>query len=363
MRRVSLCLAVALLVLGLPSMALAQGVCGCMDVVFVVDDTGSMFGAIGNVQTGLASIITTATTASGGDLKMGLVSFKDTIEVDRPLTFTIADVSTSVAALFASGGAGEPEASDEAVKYVATGASACGVSAPLGALGAFRSGCVKIAVLVTDARPGGCNDAYADGVDDVNAAAAATAAAVAGIKISAVLVGFGVIPSAAHPLGVEQDVMANYAATTGGVSTTVPADGSGTAAAIDAIIAACGSSACPLTQGFWKTHAEVWAGTSLTLGSQIYTDAELLVLLNTPTKGDASLILAKQLIAAKLSILNGSPPAPIAATITAADALLATFSGKLPYNVAPSSTDGQTMTSLAATLDSYNNRALTPECR
>src|SRR5262249_21793583 len=73
--------------------------------------------------------------------------------------------------------------------------------------------------------------------------------------------------------------------------------------------------ACPLGQGFWKNHSDTWPVTSLTLGSQTYTQAELLALFDTPPRGDASLILAHQLIAAKLNIANGSKPAPIRSAI------------------------------------------------
>src|SRR5690606_21840366 len=45
-----------------------------------------------------------------------------------------------------------------------------------------------------------------------------------------------------------------------------------------------------------------------------------------------------------------------------ADALLAAFDGKLPYGVAPSTSVGQQMVSIAATLDDYNNERLTPDC-
>lgn len=118
----------------------------------------------------------------------------------------------------------------------------------------------------------------------------------------------------------------------------------------------------PLSQGFWKTHSEAWPVSSLTLGSQSYTQAELLAILNTPVKGDASLILANQLIAAKLNIANGSDPAPISVTITHADSLLSGFTGKLPYKVKTSSTTGQAMVNDASVLDSYNNGQLTPNC-
>src|SRR6478672_7241522 len=98
------------------------------------------------------------------------------------------------------------------------------------------------------------------------------------------------------------------------------------------------------------------------LGSQTYTKAELLNILNTPVGGDASLNLAHQLIAARLSIANGSDPTPVSGTLTHADSLLSMFSGKLPYHVKPSSAIGQMMVSDANTLDNYNNGRLTPGC-
>jgi hypothetical protein len=119
---------------------------------------------------------------------------------------------------------------------------------------------------------------------------------------------------------------------------------------------------CPLTQGFWKNHPNAWPVTSLQLGSKTYTEAELLVLFGTAPKGDASLILAHQLIAAKLNVANGTSSIPVLSTIAAADALLATFSGKLPYNVPAGSVVGQQMTALSATLDSFNNGAFNPGC-
>ena len=93
------------------------------------------------------------------------------------------------------------------------------------------------------------------------------------------------------------------------------------------------------------------------LGSQTYIKTELLNILGTPSNGDASLILAKQLIAAKLNIANGSDPTPISGTITHADSLLSMFGGKLPYNVDPSTPIGQRMVRDAHGLDRYNNGA------
>jgi YVTN family beta-propeller protein len=121
--------------------------------------------------------------------------------------------------------------------------------------------------------------------------------------------------------------------------------------------------ACPLVQGLWKNHPDTWPVTSLTLGSQTYTQAELLTLFDTPPRGDASVILAHQLIAAKLNIANGSNPAPIRSAIADADKLLSQFFDKLPYNVETSSAIGQQMVNDANVLDRYNNGDLTPDCR
>ncbi len=124
--------------------------------------------------------------------------------------------------------------------------------------------------------------------------------------------------------------------------------------------------ACPQGQGSWKNNPSAWPVTSLTLGSQTYTQAELLNILNTPIgtgpKADTSLILADQLIAAKLNIAHGTPAAPVAATIADADALLSTFSGKLPYKVRTNSTIGKAMVADGSILESFNKGRLTSGC-
>jgi hypothetical protein len=120
--------------------------------------------------------------------------------------------------------------------------------------------------------------------------------------------------------------------------------------------------ACPLSHGFWKNHAEAWPVADLALGSETYASAELLDLLRAPSRGDASRILAKQLIAAKLNVANGSDPTPVAQAIADSDGLLAGFVDRLPYLVRPSSPEGRAMTSNATVLDAYNNGRLTPDC-
>jgi hypothetical protein len=110
---------------------------------------------------------------------------------------------------------------------------------------------------------------------------------------------------------------------------------------------------CTYTQGYWKTHAEAWPVTSLTLGAESYTAAELLAVFDTAVKGDASLTLADQLIAAKLNIENGADDSAVAVTIQNADAWLSTFSGKLPYKV--KAKDAGDAIVWATALDDFNN--------
>lgn len=119
-------------------------------------------------------------------------------------------------------------------------------------------------------------------------------------------------------------------------------------------------SPCPLSPGYWKNHPNAWPVTSLTLGSATYTQAQLLTILNSPSRGDASVIVASQLIAALLNIAHGSDPAPIASTVAHAQTLLTGCI--IPCGVKPASAQGQLMTADAALLDRYNNGLLTPDC-
>jgi len=90
----------------------------------------------------------------------------------------------------------------------------------------------------------------------------------------------------------------------------------------DPVVAVTGcSSGCTYSQGYWKTQGG-WPVSGLTLGTVSYTDAELLSILNTAPAGNGLIILAHQLIAAKLNIANGASNAAIAGSITAADALI-----------------------------------------
>ena len=124
----------------------------------------------------------------------------DTATVKQPLTTNIGLVTAAVSAITVEPGGAQPEASDEALRLVVNGSSACGT----GSIGTFRTECFKIIVLATDAQPGGCDDVYADGVDDVNAIARANDAKNKGIIILPILVQGNPFASPAHPGGVVQ---------------------------------------------------------------------------------------------------------------------------------------------------------------
>ncbi len=339
-----------------PTVAVEEGVCGPMDVVFVVDDTGSMGDAITNIQAGIASIAADVVTASGGDYQMGLVTFKDnpaTVVDLAPVNG--AAVLAGVGVLTASGGLGGPEASDAALDMVvngtdvASGAGCTGV--PFNNAG-FRPGADKLAIMLTDNLPGGCDDTFTPGVDDTNAARVASDASAAGISISAIY-------NANSPSPTVVGIMNHYAVTTGGVFAITPSNGSGTDTVITDLIAACGSSAdgCPLSQGYWKNHEEDWPVTELTIGGTVYDQGQLLEILTTPPKrGNSYLILAHQLIATLLNIANGSNPAFINDTVVAADAAL------VGVNLLGGYIKNSSLNALAGILDDYNNRELTPDC-
>jgi hypothetical protein len=107
---------------------------------------------------------------------------------------------------------------------------------------------------------------------------------------------------------------------------------------------------CTLTQGYWKNHAEIWPVLTLTLGAHVYAQSELLKILSTPVRGDDSVRLAHQLIAAKLNLHNGASPSSVPEVVIHADKILSRYSGRIPLGV--SNTE---MVPVAVQLDAYNN--------
>jgi hypothetical protein len=210
-----------------------------MDVAFVVDVTGSMQPPIDNVKAAIPQLLTQVESASAGDYRAELVVFRDDVNVMVPFASSNRSaIETAVAGLFATGGNNEPEASDEALRTVIDALGPrpgqTGTALP------FRSSVVKIIVLITDAHPGGFDDTFTPGVDDVNANQRALDAAAQGIKISAVYV-----PSGGFPIADIVAIMQNYATRTSGIFLQTQPNGVGTADAIREVISACGGGPPP----------------------------------------------------------------------------------------------------------------------
>jgi hypothetical protein len=79
---------------------------------------------------------------------------------------------------------------------------------------------------------------------------------------------------------------------------------------------------CAFLQGFWKNQPEAWPVTELQLGNVTYNQQELLSILGQPVGGNGLVLLAHQLIAAKLNIANGTDGSCIHQTLADADSLI-----------------------------------------
>jgi hypothetical protein len=114
---------------------------------------------------------------------------------------------------------------------------------------------------------------------------------------------------------------------------------------------------CTFTIGYWKNHTEEWPVFGLTLGTVSYTAAELLSILNQPAQGNKLVILAHQLIAAKLNLANGADPSASAATLALADPLIG---GLVCPPIGSDDLPAEPATTYANLLDDYNNGLIGP---
>jgi hypothetical protein len=203
-----------------------------MDVAIALDYTGSMGGAIDSIKTELSNITQQAQNSSGGDLRMGFVTFKDDVTVHNELTENITAVEASINSSTAGGGAGGPEASDEAKNTTINN-----LEERTGQNGNFsepwRNGTVNILIIITDAPPAGFNDAL-DPEDIARMHEVAEQTNSSGIKVSDVFV-----PTSGDYAG-QAAILQDDANTTGGAFITTLPNGTGTAEAIKSVIEACG---------------------------------------------------------------------------------------------------------------------------
>jgi hypothetical protein len=133
-----------------------------------------------------------------------------------------------------------------------------------------------------------------------------------------------------------------------------------------------GGLGCTRTQGYWGSSPAgqarliqlVGAG-GMELGNVNYSASELDDILDAPTGGNALASLGKQLIAAKLNVLNGADDSQIADEIALADNLIG--NRVIPPvgsdTVANNTQLGQQMNAVKDELDEYNNGELNvPHC-
>ena len=176
-----------------------------MDVVFLIDFTGSMGDEIDNIKSNIVSIVNTIITESGGDYRLGLVIFDEylgpnNVRYGTNVEYTslpasqryvnynaIADRSQWITAfetmsdqnsttfiiqlnklndeISLGSGSGSPEPGGIGFEQILNGIA-----------GEFRSNVSKLVILLTDAPPGGDDDSY-DATDDTFLHTIGTAAA------------------------------------------------------------------------------------------------------------------------------------------------------------------------------------------
>ena len=108
----------------------------------------------------------------------------------------------------------------------------------------------------------------------------------------------------------------------------------------------------PRTIGYWKTHPQAWPTDSITIDGSTFSKADALAILRNANSKDATYMLAAQLIAAELNVLNGADASPlILQTIDQAAAFLIAH----PLGTDPRGADRVYALMLKDTLDYFNN--------
>ena len=181
-----------------------------MDVVFLIDYTGSMGDEIDALKLNISSIVQTIITESGGDYRLGLVIFDEyTGQVNHKygtnVEYTslpaaqryvnynaVANKSQWITALEVMSISNNTSFTTQLNKLNNTLELGSGASHPEpggigfqqilnGITGEFRSNVSKLVILITDAQPGGDDDSY-DATDDNFLHTVGTAAGVANVR-------------------------------------------------------------------------------------------------------------------------------------------------------------------------------------
>jgi hypothetical protein len=218
-----------------------------------VDNTSSIGDKpLTELQNGIASVLNDIQTASGGDYRLALVT-PDDDQVDVRLPFSANNRAAFVSALNSipqTSGNHVPESTDECLNTILNALAASGRINPRNCTPpdsplqindftpGFRSGALKLVVMITDAEPGGFCDVGDNGTEAHQYALQARSSCV---KINAIQVelGNGNLDPAA------QTVMLDYEHTTCGWYSDVRHDGVGIANEVDKMLYVLGYCNCP----------------------------------------------------------------------------------------------------------------------
>ena len=198
LQRTAFAVFAAVLLLGLAGTASAQS-CGPMDVVFVVDNTGSMGGVISEIQTQVTLIANAVAAASNGDYQFGLIAHpRNDVVVLLPLSpGNRAAFDDAVDLMETEGSCGTPAAWDEGLNTAING-----LAARTGTSGeqigdfpdAWRGNATKIVIIITDVHPSGFECSFDAGTHDVFVSELGEQAAARGILVTSVYVPTGNTP-------------------------------------------------------------------------------------------------------------------------------------------------------------------------
>lgn len=202
-----------------------------LDIVFILDATGSQQTSIDNIKTAISTGIVPAIVANfGADYRLGLISVKDRrtdgqalFDILQPMTLANeTNFLTQINSIFADGGSNSPEPTDLALSATLNNTTAIdrdGDSLGGNTIGAFRTNAAKAIILVTDNPPSGLDDNY-DYSDWTNAESLTNQANSQGIQIFSYLTTSSE-PTPIVPIPTSQTpnvtyIMQNYATVTGG---------------------------------------------------------------------------------------------------------------------------------------------------
>jgi hypothetical protein len=106
---------------------------------------------------------------------------------------------------------------------------------------------------------------------------------------------------------------------------------------------------CPRNVGYWKHNPGTWPTDRLVIGGIEYDQQSLVDLLDDHSNRDASIRLARELMAAQFNLLVGSPPT-ILQVVEQADAFLVTY----PPGSAPNGAERRRADGFSEQLNDYN---------